>query len=292
MKYFTKKWYFLLELCSLINGVKIVEPEQLEGIPVEVLYEKKKDKFVEKTKSEAACSDISATLREIDKRLESESTPPKEKEELKRYREDYVHLSKITQKPREFDEETAKKVFEIEIDRKEQLCASLPRSIRKLFAGVKSFFLLCLDCMTEEVAKRMRVYLQKKANQVKKMADRGTLGKRKTLERFANYCDFRGCEDTILTDLKIEEDGISLDFDGYLVKFKNAKLIKCENEILDWNDDIYFSPMSYVVANEVYQVGKEKYKVHFLVKNIYQTAPFRLWYLTILFTDVAVEKQK
>lgn len=76
-----------------------------------------------------------------------------------------------------------------------------------------------------------------------------------------------------------------------MLVISDGKILEQEEQVYPYKKNVYASPYTGIIETELQRAG-ELYEVHFLLRNVDSTGNGKIWYLTIVGTNVEVETKK
>lgn len=281
MKYLTKEWLNIYEKSFIINWLKV---RKIKEKTENRLYKKKKTEYIELER---------VLVEEINKDNEEE------KRKIKEYLSGKVSFREVSgllkdmgqilsRKPIQFEEVTAEKWFDEQINRRIELCRTLPKEILNEIENIRLF---SLGATTKEIREKVKAYCREKrreAVKTEKLAQRKTEQVEGILKLPIEFVLYK--ERPIL---KMEQKGsdlyIELDDLPKLI-IRNVTFIEREKEYYyKWNENEYACPWTYVLESELHFI-KGRYEVHFLLENKHKSGKTENWYYTVSGTNIEIEE--
>ena len=267
MKYLTKEWLNINEKSFIINWLKV---RKIKEKTENRLYKKKKTEYIELER---------VLVEEINKDNEEEKRKIKEYlsgkvsfREVSGLLEDMGQI--LSRKPIQFEEVTAEKWFDEQINRRIELCRTLPKEILNEIENIRLF---SLGATTKEIREKVKAYCReqrREAVKTEKLAQRKTEQVEGILKLPIEFVLYK--ERPIL---KMEQKGsdlyIELDDLPKLI-IRNITFIEREKEYYyKWNENEYACPWTYVLESELHFI-KGRYEVHFLLENKHKSEKQRI----------------
>ena len=267
MKYLTKEWLNINEKSFIINWLKV---RKIKEKTENRLYKKKKTEYIELER---------VLVEEINKDNEEEKRKIKEYlsgkvsfREVSGLLEDMGQI--LSRKPIQFEEVTAEKWFDEQINRRIELCRTLPKEILNEIENIRLF---SLGATTKEIREKVKAYCReqrREAVKTEKLAQRKTEQVEGILKLPIEFVLYK--ERPIL---KMEQKGsdlyIELDDLPKLI-IRNVTFIEREKEYYyKWNENEYACPWTYVLESELHFI-KGRYEVHFLLENKHKSEKQRI----------------
>ena len=288
MIYLTKEWrinheYAMIELDMRVHqSAEIVDEQEFSR-----LYDKKQKQFVDKEIRYFTCDGCDG-VADFEKRLAQYAALSDEEKAIFQKKNRRLFSRK---RPIKFDKEFAKKRFETEYNKRMTIAEELPQEILNEISDLRVF---CLGYVTPTVRDKVCRYCQQKSREVRnqyKVALRQTKEVQRTLKTWSNFCYW----DRILLAIREEGKDIYLDIDNekYFDKnttivISNGKILEQEEQVYPYKKNVYASPYTSIIETELHRAG-ELYEVHFLLRNVDSTGKEKIWYLTIVGTNVEIE---
>ena len=267
MKYLTKEWLNIYEKSFIIKWLKV---RKIKEKTENRLYKKKKTEYIELER---------VLVEEINKDNEEEKRKIKEYlsgkvsfREVSGLLEDMGQI--LSRKPIQFEEVTAEKWFDEQINRRIELCRTLPKEILNEIENIRLF---SLGATTKEIREKVKAYCReqrREAVKTEKLAQRKTEQVEGILKLPIEFVLYK--ERPIL---KMEQKGsdlyIELDDLPKLI-IRNITFIEREKEYYyKWNENEYACPWTYVLESELHFI-KGRYEVHFLLENKHKSEKQRI----------------
>ena len=281
MKYLTKEWLNIYEKSFIIKWLKV---RKIKEKTENRLYKKKKTEYIELER---------VLVEEINKDNEEE------KRKIKEYLSGKVSFREVSgllkdmgqilsRKPIQFEEVTAEKWFDEQINRRIELCRTLPKEILNEIENIRLF---SLGATTKEIREKVKAYCREKrreAVKTEKLAQRKTEQVEGILKLPIEFVLYK--ERPIL---KMEQKGsdlyIELDDLPKLI-IRNVTFIEREKEYYyKWNENEYACPWTYVLESELHFI-KGRYEVHFLLETRHKSGKTENWYYTVSGTNIEIEE--
>lgn len=282
MKYLTKEWLNIYEKSFIIKWLRVQKlGERTEG----KLYEKKKAEYIELER---------VLVEEINKDNEEEKRKIKEYLSGKSSFREVIGLLEdmgqiLSRKPIQFEEVTAEKWFDERINRRIELCRTLPKEILNEIENIRLF---SLGATTKEIRDKVKVYCReqrREAMKTEKLAQRKTEQVEGILKLPIEFALYK--ERPILkmkqkaSDLYIELDDLPK------LIIRNVTFIEREKEYYyKWNENEYACPWTYVLESELHFI-KGRYEVHFLLETRHKSGKTENWYYTVSGTNIEIEEE-
>ena len=282
MKYLTKEWLNINEKSFIINWLKV---RKIKEKTENRLYKKKKTEYIELER---------VLVEEINKDNEEEKRKIKEYlsgkvsfREVSGLLEDMGQI--LSRKPIQFEEVTAEKWFDEQINRRIELCRTLPKEILNEIENIRLF---SLGATTKEIREKVKAYCReqrREAVKTEKLAQRKTEQVEGILKLPIEFVLYK--ERPIL---KMEQKGsdlyIELDDLPKLI-IRNITFIEREKEYYyKWNENEYACPWTYVLESELHFI-KGRYEVHFLLETRHKSGKTENWYYTVSGTNIEIEEE-
>lgn len=282
MKYLTKEWLNIYEKSFIIKWLKV---RKIKEKTENRLYKKKKTEYIELER---------VLVEEINKDNEEEKRKIKEYlsgkvsfREVSGLLEDMGQI--LSRKPIQFEEVTAEKWFDEQINRRIELCRTLPKEILNEIENIRLF---SLGATTKEIREKVKAYCREKrreAVKTEKLAQRKTEQVEGILKLPIEFVLYK--ERPIL---KMEQKGsdlyIELDDLPKLI-IRNITFIEREKEYYyKWNENEYACPWTYVLESELHFI-KGRYEVHFLLETRHKSGKTENWYYTVSGTNIEIEEE-
>jgi hypothetical protein len=282
MKYLTKEWLNIYEKSFIIKWLRVQKiGERTEG----KLYEKKKAEYIEleRVLVEEINKDNEEEKRKIKEYLSGKSSFW----EVSGLLEDMGQI--LSRKPIQFEEVTAEKWFDERINRRIELCRTLPKEILNEIENIRLF---SLGATTKEIREKVKAYCReqrREAVKTEKLAQRKTEQVEGILKLPIEFALYK--ERPIL---KMEQKGsdlyIELDDLPKLI-IRNITFIEREKEYYyKWNENEYACPWTYVLESELHFI-KGRYEVHFLLETRHKSGKTENWYYTVSGTNIEIEEE-
>ena len=282
MKYLTKEWLNIYEKSFIIKWLRVQKiGERTEG----KLYEKKKAEYIEleRVLVEEINKDNEEEKRKIKEYLSGKSSFW----EVSGLLEDMGQI--LSRKPIQFEEVTAEKWFDERINRRIELCRTLPKEILNEIENIRLF---SLGATTKEIREKVKAYCReqrREAVKTEKLAQRKTEQVEGILKLPIEFALYK--ERPIL---KMEQKGsdlyIELD-DLQKLIIRNITFIEREKEYYyKWNENEYACPWTYVLESELHFI-KGRYEVHFLLETRHKSGKTENWYYTVSGTNIEIEEE-
>lgn len=194
----------------------------------------------------------------------------------------------LSRKPIQFEEVTAEKWFDEQINRRIELCRTLPKEILNEIENIRLF---SLGATTKEIREKVKAYCReqrREAVKTEKLAQRKTEqveGILKLPIEFALYKE----RPILKMDQKGSDLYIELDDLPKLI-IRNITFIEREKEYYyKWNENEYACPWTYVLESELHFI-KGRYEVHFLLETRHKSGKTENWYYTVSGTNIEIEE--
>ena len=249
------------------------------------LYEKKKAEYIEleRVLVEEINKDNEEEKRKIKEYLSGKSSFW----EVSGLLEDMGQI--LSRKPIQFEEVTAEKWFDERINRRIELCRTLPKEILNEIENIRLF---SLGATTKEIREKVKAYCReqrREAVKTEKLAQRKTEQVEGILKLPIEFALYK--ERPIL---KMEQKGsdlyIELDDLPKLI-IRNITFIEREKEHhYKGNENEYACPWTYVLESELHFI-KGRYEVHFLLETRHKSGKTENWYYTVSGTNIEIEEE-
>lgn len=281
MKYLTKEWLNIYEKSFIINWLKV---RKIKEKTENRVYKKKKTEYIEleRVLVEEINKDNEEEKRKIKEYLSGKSSF----REVSGLLEDMGQI--LSRKPIQFEEVTAEKWFDEQINRRIELCRTLPKEILNEIENIRLF---SLGATTKEIREKVKAYCReqrREAVKTEKLAQRKTEqveGILKLPIEFALYKE----RPILKMDQKGSDLYIELDDLPKLI-IRNITFIEREKEYYyKWNENEYACPWTYVLESELHFI-KGRYKVHFLLETRHKSGKTENWYYTVSGTNIEIEE--
>lgn len=244
MKYLTKEWLNIYEKSFIINWLKV---RKIKEKTENRVYKKKKTEYIEleRVLVEEINKDNEEEKRKIKEYLSGKSSF----REVSGLLEDMGQI--LSRKPIQFEEVTAEKWFDEQINRRIELCRTLPKEILNEIENIRLF---SLGATTKEIREKVKAYCReqrREAVKTEKLAQRKTEQVEGILKLPIEFALYK--ERPIL---KMEQKGsdlyIELDDLPKLI-IRNITFIEREKEYYyKWNENEYACPWTYVLESELH----------------------------------------
>lgn len=281
MKYLTKEWLNIYEKSFIINWLKV---RKIKEKTENRVYKKKKTEYIEleRVLVEEINKDNEEEKRKIKEYLSGKSSF----REVSGLLEDMGQI--LSRKPIQFEEVTAEKWFDEQINRRIELCRTLPKEILNEIENIRLF---SLGATTKEIREKVKAYCReqrREAVKTEKLAQRKTEQVEGILKLPIEFALYK--ERPIL---KMEQKGsdlyIELDDLPKLI-IRNITFIEREKEYYyKWNENEYACPWTYVLESELHFI-KGRYEVHFLLETRHKSGKTENWYYTVSGTNIEIEE--
>ena len=281
MKYLTKEWLNIYEKSFIINWLKV---RKIKEKTENRVYKKKKTEYIEleRVLVEEINKDNEEEKRKIKEYLSGKSSF----REVSGLLEDMGQI--LSRKPIQFEEVTAEKWFDEQINRRIELCRTLPKEILNEIENIRLF---SLGATTKEIREKVKAYCReqrREAVKTEKLAQRKTEqveGILKLPIEFALYKE----RPILKMDQKGSDLYIELDDLPKLI-IRNITFIEREKEYYyKWNENEYACPWTYVLESELHFI-KGRYEVHFLLETRHTSGKTENWYYTVSGTNIEIEE--
>ena len=281
MKYLTKEWLNIYEKSFIINWLKV---RKIKEKTENRVYKKKKTEYIEleRVLVEEINKDNEEEKRKIKEYLSGKSSF----REVSGLLEDMGQI--LSRKPIQFEEVTAEKWFDEQINRRIELCRTLPKEILNEIENIRLF---SLGATTKEIREKVKAYCREqrreavKTEKLAQMKTEQVEGILKLPIEFALYKE----RPILKMDQKGSDLYIELDDLPKLI-IRNITFIEREKEYYyKWNENEYACPWTYVLESELHFI-KGRYEVHFLLETRHKSGKTENWYYTVSGTNIEIEE--